>query len=92
MEVEKRRILRALIKEEYSNVTGIVILKNNEPQLETYFERSNHKEKIQIASVTKSIMAAVVSIAIDKGAIKDIDQQVLTFFSEYEIKKREKTI
>ena len=43
-------------------------------------------------SATKSIVALLVGIALDKGFIENIDQPVLDFFPEYKIKRGEKTI
>lgn len=38
-------------------------------------------------SATKSIVALLVGIALDKGFIENIDQPVLDFFPEYKIKR-----
>lgn len=43
-------------------------------------------------SVTKSIVALLIGIALDEGFIKNIEQPVLDFFPEYHIKRGEKTI
>lgn len=77
------RQLASIIKEEYSNITGIVIVSNGKLAYENYFHQ-NHPEQAQhIASVTKSILSALIGIAIDKGYIRSVEQNVLDFFPEY---------
>lgn len=81
-----------LIENEYSNVTGIVVVENNEIAYENYFQKYNQKDTVHIASVTKSILSILIGIAIDKGFIKNIEQNVLSFFPNYKVKRGEKTI
>ena len=45
-----------------------------------------------IMSATKSIMALLIGIAIDKGQIKSVDDKVLDYFPDYKVKRGEKTI
>lgn len=45
-----------------------------------------------IMSATKSIMALLVGIAIDKGQIKSVNDKVLDYFPDYKTKRGEKTI
>lgn len=49
-------------------------------------------DSVHIASATKSITAMLVGIAIDKGIIKSVEQNVLDFFPEYHLKRGEKTL
>ena len=81
-----------LIKEEYSNITGIVVIKDKSLMYEKYFDGYTKDCTIHVASVTKSVISALIGIAIDKGHIKSIEQQVLEFFPKYIVKRNEKTI
>jgi len=44
-----------------------------------------------VFSVTKSIISALIGIAIDKGYLRSLDQKVLDFFPDYTLKRGEKT-
>ena len=50
---------------------------------EEYFGNSNSKSKLHIASVTKSILSALIGIAIEKGYIKSTEETVMGYFPEY---------
>ncbi|WP_271407341.1 serine hydrolase domain-containing protein [Tenacibaculum soleae] len=86
LELEKK------IQEDYTNIAGIIIMKNNDILFEKYFNDYKKNDTIHIASVTKSILSILIGIAIDKGFIKNTEQNVLDFFPKYVLKKREKTI
>lgn len=92
MNNKKLIALSELIEEEYSNITGMIIMKNNQVIYENYFNGYNLNNTIHIASVTKSILSILIGIAIDEGHIKSLKQKVLEFFPKYQIKRGEKTI
>ncbi|MDX8361734.1 serine hydrolase [Cytobacillus sp. IB215316] len=81
-----------LVKNEYSNIAGIVIAKNTSLVYEKYFDGYTQEDVLHVASVTKSIISVLIGIAIDKGYVKNIEQKVLEFFPDYTIKRGEKTI
>ncbi len=80
------------VKNEYGNIAGIVVLKNDNVVYESYFNQCLENEPIHVFSVTKSIISMLLGIALDKGYIKNLDEKVIDFFPNYTIKKREKTI
>jgi CubicO group peptidase (beta-lactamase class C family) len=92
MNQEKVMELENKIKNDYSNITGVVVLKGGKIQYETYYHDCTSLSKIHVYSVSKSIISILIGIAIDKGYIKSINQKVLEFFPDYAVKKREKTI
>ena len=69
--------LHTIILNEYENTEGIVILEAGQIVFEEYFGNSNSKSKIHIASVTKSILSALIGIAIEKGYIKSTEETVM---------------
>ncbi len=47
---------------------------------------------VHVMSVTKSVFALLVGIAIDRGEIGSVDDKVLSYFPDYQVKRGEKTI
>lgn len=96
MDSEKLSELETIIKSEYSNINGIVVVRNRYIAFEKYYNGYGPDDTHHVASVTKSIISALIGIAIDEKYIKNVDQKVLDFFPEYvtaaERKKREITI
>lgn len=97
MDSEKLSKLETVIKSQYSNINGIVVVRNGYIAYERYFNGYGPDNTHHVASVTKSIISALIGIAIDAGYIKNVDQKVLDFFPEYaantnDLQKREITI
>ena len=92
MNQEKVVMLEKRIGKDYSNIAGMVVLKNGETLYENYFNECTDISRIHIYSVTKSIVSILIGIAIDKGCITSINQKVLDFFPDYTVKRNEKTI
>ncbi len=63
------------------NVHSILIIRHGYVVLDSYFYPYTPKATHDVASVTKSITAAITGIAIDKGLFK-VDQPVLSFFPD----------
>jgi len=92
MNQEKVIELEKKINNDYSNIAGIVILKDGKIIYENCFNECIATTSIHVYSVTKSIVSILIGIAIDKGYIKSVNQKVLDFFPDYAIKRGEKTI
>ena len=84
--------LEQIIQTDYSNITGIVVLKNGRTVYENYFGGCTQDSRIHVFSVTKSILSILFGIALDKGFLNTIDRKVLDFFPDYTCKRGEKTI
>jgi CubicO group peptidase (beta-lactamase class C family) len=80
---EKVLKLEPLIRSQYQNIYGIVVIKKGLIVFEKYFHGFTAKDTHHVASVTKSVISALVGIAIEKGFIESIDQSVLDYFPEY---------
>ncbi|SDZ38790.1 CubicO group peptidase, beta-lactamase class C family [Evansella caseinilytica] len=97
MNADKLSALEAVIRSDYSNINGIVVARKGFIAYEKYFHGCVPEEPHHIASVTKSIVSALIGIAIDAGYIQSADQKILDFFPEYapdptDRQKREITI
>lgn len=92
METKYKNLLEQKLSEDYGNITGIVVMKDGKTQYESYFNGCNSDSKVHIYSVTKSILSILIGIAIDKGYIQSVNEQVLHYFPDYTVKRRETTI
>lgn len=92
MNQEKIAEMEAIVAADYSNMAGMVIMKDGKAVYEKYFCGCTEADRIHVFSVTKSILSILIGIALDKGYIHSVDQKVLEFYPEYTVKKGEKTI
>lgn len=84
MDIAKLNELDLNIKSQYKNINGIVIVKNGSIAYENYYNGYKSTDVHHVASVTKSVVSALIGIAVDKGYIQSIDQKVLEYFPEYQ--------
>lgn len=84
--------LETIIKTEYNNTNGIIIIKDQTCIYERYFNGISKVQATHITSVTKSILSLLIGIAIDKGLINSVNQKVIDFFPDYIKKRGEKTL
>jgi len=67
------------------SIDSITIIRNEFIVTDAYFDPFSKEQKHIIHSCTKSIMSALIGIAIEKGHIKNIDQPIVDIFSDREI-------
>ncbi|HDR7518183.1 serine hydrolase [Bacillus mobilis] len=84
--------LDLIIKEEYKNINGMLVVQRGNVVFENYYNGHGPNDAFHIASVTKTIVSALIGICIDKGYIKSVDQKVIEFFSEYNVHSTEITV
>ena len=84
--------LHDLIEKQQANICQIVAYKNNQKVYSDCWNHYKADDCTHIMSATKSIMALLIGIAVDKGQIKSIDEKVLDYFPDYKVKRGEKTI
>ncbi|MBZ3763621.1 serine hydrolase domain-containing protein [Bacillus cereus] len=84
--------LDQIIKEEYENMNGMLVVQKGNVIFEKYYNGYGPDDAFHIASVTKTIISALIGICIDKGYIKSVDQRVIEFFPEYNVNSSEVTV
>jgi len=71
------------LRRENTRIHSLLVIRNDRIILDAYFYPFQKGLDHDMASVTKSITALLVGLAIDKGFIKDEYQPVIGFFPEY---------
>lgn len=84
--------LDQIIQEEYENMNGMLVVRKENVIFEKYYNGHGPDDAFHIASVTKTIISALIGICIDKGYIKSVDQRVIEFFPQYKLKASEVTV
>jgi CubicO group peptidase (beta-lactamase class C family) len=64
------------------NVYSIIFTKNDRVIYKNYFNHYNSKSLFNDQSLTKNIVSLLVGIAINKGYIKSVDENISDFFPE----------
>ena len=80
------------IAEHQPNICQICVLKDGKELFSQEWNGYIKTDCTHIMSATKSVVALLVGIAIDKGLIGGVDDKVLSYFPEYQVKRGEKTI
>jgi len=84
--------LHNIVSEKEPNICQITAIKDGNVIYEDNWHGYNSDDALNVMSVTKSIVAILTGIAVDKGYIKNIDDKVLSYFPDYTVKRGEKTI
>ena len=74
--------LHDLIAKQQSNICQIVAYRNNEKVYSDCWNDYKPDDCTHIMSATKSIIALLIGIALDKGQIRSIDDKVLDYFPD----------
>ncbi|MHA1988535.1 MAG: serine hydrolase domain-containing protein [Promethearchaeota archaeon] len=69
-----------------NGVNGFLIVKNGFVIYEKYYNDYNQDKTNHLCSVTKTIISALIGIAIDKNYIKSIDDKLIEIFPEFKPK------
>lgn len=87
-----RQELHDLITRQQPNICQMVVVKDGETVYSDTWNDYKKDDCVHVMSVTKSVVALLIGIAIDKGQIHSVDDKVLDYFPEYKVKRGEKTI
>ena len=73
------------------NICQIHVIADGKSVYDDHWRAFTSEDPVNINSVTKGVMALLAGIAVDKGCL-DVNQKVLDFFPDYQVKRGEKTI
>lgn len=76
--------LNQILDSRHWNLCGLVIVHHGYLAYEHYYNGYGPDDTVHVASVTKSILSALIGIALDKVFIDSVNQGVLEFFPEYD--------
>ena len=67
------------------NIHSVIIVRHGSIVEETYFQPSGVYRAVQVHSITKSIVSALVGIAIEQGSIDNVNHKVLDYFPDLKL-------
>ncbi len=82
MDSQKLAEMLKAVKEKNLNLHSLLIIRNGYLVSETYFGSYQQDTRHQLYSCTKSFIATLIGIALDKGYLRGTDQRILDFFPE----------
>jgi CubicO group peptidase (beta-lactamase class C family) len=80
------KMVEQIANETDKNVDSVLLIKKGKLVLEEYFYQYDRDRLHQLRSATKSVVSALVGIALDKKLIASKAEKVVSFFPEYQIK------
>lgn len=84
--------IHELVEKQEPNICEITVMKDDNIIYEDYWHGYKSGDALNVMSVTKSVIALLTGIAIDKGFIHSVEDKVLSYFPDYVTKRGEKTI
>ena len=82
LDVQKLAEMLAAIEQQHLDLHSLLIIRNGYLISETYFGSYQTDTRHPLYSVTKSFVATLIGIALDKGYIDGTDQRIVDFFPE----------
>ena len=78
-------ITKNIIREGYKGIHSLLIVRDGSLVFEEHFKGYDRNDLQEIFSITKSISASLVGIAIEQDLIRGTEESVLSYFPEYKI-------
>jgi CubicO group peptidase (beta-lactamase class C family) len=82
MDSAKLTQLLDVIQQQRLELHSLLIIRNGYLVSETYFGSNQPDTRHELYSCTKSFIATLIGIALDKGYIQGTDQRIMDFFPE----------
>ncbi len=83
LRAEKLAELETLLRSRLRGVKGVVVVRKGYVVFEWYRAGCGSEDAHNVASVTKSVISALVGIALEAGYLRSVEQKVLELFPEY---------
>jgi CubicO group peptidase (beta-lactamase class C family) len=83
MDSAKLLIADEFIQNRLPDAFSLLVVKNGYLVFEKYYSWGSPEKYAVVHSVTKSVVSALIGIALDKGYLKSVDQKLIEFFPEY---------
>jgi CubicO group peptidase (beta-lactamase class C family) len=80
------KMVEEIAKETHKNVDSVLLIKKGRLVLEEYFYQYDRDKLHQLRSATKSVVSALVGIALERKLIASKEEKMVSFFPEYEVK------
>ena len=90
LDAQKLAAMLKAVQEKNLNLHSLLIIRNGYLVSETYFGSYQQDTRHELYSCTKSFIATLIGIALDKGYLKGTDQRILDFFPEQTFANPEK--
>lgn len=82
MDSQKLTEMLKAIEEQHLNLHSLLIIRHGYLVSENYFRDYQPDTRHELYSVTKSVIATLIGIALDKGYLDGTDQRIVNFFPE----------
>jgi CubicO group peptidase (beta-lactamase class C family) len=82
-------LVAKIIGREFGYIHSVLIVRGGELVLEEYFYGYGREVLHPLQSCTKSVASLLIGIAIDRGEIESVDQEIYSFFPDYQRFKTE---
>jgi CubicO group peptidase (beta-lactamase class C family) len=83
VDAQKLALMLQAVQAQQLNLHSLLIIRNGYIVSETYFQSYTAQTPHEIYSVTKSVVATLIGIALDRRAIDAVDHPVVDLFSGY---------
>ena len=83
MDLEIIKQVTPKISGDYENIDGIVVVRHGKLIVDEYFNGYDSEKPHKVFSITKSIVGALVGIAIEQGHLKSEDDSIKNYMGDY---------
>jgi len=79
------QMMNKIVHGDYPNVHSVLVVKGGKLVFEEYFYEFTRDSLQELRSASKSLVSALMGIAIEKGLVKSKQERVVSYFPEYKL-------